>query len=274
MLVKRSIGTLALPAYRSFKRRRKYGGYGLTAFRYARKIQRKYRSHRSRIAQARQIIGAYVGKSTAKVFQTNQTFLTYNSRFLYAETLNVVPKNAQIIDDENTRNRDLCNIRGVKMCWEIRNNFSDTILMNIAVVVPRNKDLGDDININFFRNQGNNAQFGGNRARDFTASMTSNEYHCLPINTDEWAIMSHKRYRIQGTSNNITVNQNGSNYFNLNRYTSIKRQQRFDGVSDVPVKPIYVVFWFCEVLSGASASQLNNVVQMSQRNLVYFREPK
>lgn len=242
-------------------------GYG--AYRYARKRLNK----RSKM----RMIGDRIGSSTAKkVYVTNDVSITsFATRDLYSDDLIKIGKklNASTGPSEiNQRERDVANVRGVKICWEVMNVLDVPVYMNWAIVTPKN-DLTTSISkIDWFRD------YSVKREQSFDSTLTSNEMHCLPINADRYIVHSHQRTRLAPKNGNTSAlyNVGGQNIRTIMKYIPVKRQFRFDGNSteEPSGRQLFLVWWFDEFLSASGHVTVPNAVQCNRREICYFREPK
>lgn len=173
-------------------------------------------------------------------------------------------------DDLDLRERDTAVIKGFKVCMEVQNtNVTEPMYYNVAVLVPRD-EIGTDSD-DFFRAQG-----GTSRTDNFDpASLSANELHCLPINTDKFIILKHKRFRL--SRNN--ANSNDTMSCNVDFYMPINRQLRWDDATGTPRKDIFLVRWasfFGRTAGTAAASGQNDTsetYQQSCRVVTYFADP-
>jgi hypothetical protein len=128
-------------------------------------------------------LGSASGKQTA-VRETNQ--LVYKTRTLYVTELTNIAQGEGI----DQRDRRTIELMGVKLCMELTALSNNPLYVNVAVVHLKNTDSG--LNTDFFRGA------SGSRGVDFDISLNSNEFHCLPLNTDKFVVLSHKRHCLNG----------------------------------------------------------------------------
>lgn len=290
---------LALQAY---KRRRLVGAgiryastYGPTMVRAASTIARGYRSYRmrkrfgrsrkrggrARRAHRREIVrhvGEKRGKATAKKTNVQNTDLssTYATRTLYACPLIVVPHTTT--NDIDDRQRNIVNLRGIKLCVALNSKISgQPLYLNYAIVWPKNGQqlvASQSTYGNFFRQ----TLGGSNRSQDFGVGLSALEFHCTPINTDDWAVLMHKRMILNQNSSAPSTfnNQNGNSYRHIMKYVKIGRQVRFSNLNQNTPESgqLYVVFW-CDVMNAQFGSaSVPNALNMAEYYVTYFREPK
>lgn len=248
--------------------------YGPTVMKFAaRKIQRAYRRRR----MVRKGLGFRVGTGVAKrrkVEDTDTAATVASTRTFYWWDMTDLPKTATL-DDINARQRDMVNFRGFKICAFIRNDINAPMYLNIAVISPRGAEIrlgtgsGSATTVSdFFRGHGTN------RTQDFSNALTALEFRCLPINRDNWRILSHTRHQLGPESNSGTFNvQNRPNYITYEKYFKINRQLRYDNGGECTT-PIYWCYWFDNhgVLGGTAPSAAAVATQF--HFVSYFREPK
>lgn len=247
------------------------GGY--VARTAARKIWRWYKKRRKVPARAR--VGERAGRTNGKhkvtFFESNTNKST---RTLYLQNLTDILRTQ--VNDIRGRQRDVIFLSGVRVCFEIENNDTvNPMYFNFAVISPKGRNIANtvsDIENSFFRSGTTDS-----RNVDFADTLASIEFHCLPINTDKWHVISHKRYRLNRRSNAISEGS-GHYYKNIDRYYKIKRQIRYDeSQANTALKcetPILMVWW-CDQFNttAGTAAQANSMV-VSQRHLAYFRETR
>jgi len=231
------------------------------------KIGRAYRRSRAKKAKfSRRNIGEPVGSGTAKRYVT-ETINPVNedTRVLYQYGLTDIDQGTAI----NQRERRMVNLRGFKICMEVKNIATTPLYLNVAILSP--KDGAADVTTSdFFRGA------GANRGRDFGIGLNSNEFHCLPINSDRYTILKHKRYRlVPGNTPSDTASLNGYSYMNLDWWVPLKRQIRYDADTGQPESgKVYMVYW-ADNFSTAGGSAVNPAQMVVTRRVVtYFKEPK
>lgn len=242
-------------------------------------------ARRARFMHAKRAIAKKMIFSRKHVGESNQTYTSKASdttndlneaarstRTLYAYSLTNLTKGT----NENQRLRSMVNCRGFKICHEMRtsNNASAPLYANCAVIAPKHTEQARDLIplTEFFR-----ANFT-ERSRDFNNSLTGLEFHCTPINTDEWVVLRHKRYILNPQSNSVYRSEHGSTYKTINWWIPMKRQLRYNstgnGLDNLPTDgQVFFVFWFAAFgsASGATPAQLAST---TTKCIMYYREPK
>ncbi len=249
---------------------RRYGPGTLKAVkRMGRMSLRRYRS-RYRTRSQRMKIGEQVGQGGIKRNQTANFVANRSTRLQNIREMLEIAKTTNT-GDITQRQRDIINFRGFKGCIEIKNLLDSPLMFNYAVVV-RNDQFDTNV-FGFFRNDGRSSD----RELDFSNTLSSNDFHCLPINTDKYHVLKHKRFIIgaAATTNGFTTNSR-ENYRTLNFYHRVKRQFRYKGNSenDLAADNIEVVWWCDRMLNPAGALSEIDACQVHERYVSYFREPK
>lgn len=230
-----------------------------------------YRGAKSMLRTARKRIGEPVGTGGSKRIVVSQSDPnTNNTRTLVTHALLDIPQGTDI--DE--RERRLANVRGFKICMEVKNLENEPLYFNIAVLNLKSgagSSSGQINNIDFFR-----ASEGPSRARDFANDLNGMEFHCLPINTDRYNILRHKRYRLVPPVGGTTVSHSGFSYMNVDWYIPLKRQIRWDAATATSPESgeCWVVYWADKFSALAGSTPVTNAFSVTHRMVTYFREPK
>lgn len=273
----------ALPTFPTYPRARmamylaKYGAKHIpTAIRAARRIQRVWRGRKRRqnhklLAAKRykfsaRNVGAPVGVSNAKRSTVVDDTANFNSRSLDVKSLLQIAAGTSI----NTRERHIINVRGIKICCEIKNTTAAPFYVNLAILAPKGNATGV-VTTDFFRDS------GPTRARDFDTTLTSNELHCLPINADRYTVLRHKRFRlVPGNAATATQSHQGYSYANYDVYIPIKRQIRYDTASSADPESgnIFVCHWGDRFDTAGGAASVANEYRVTMYAVTYFKEPK
>lgn len=234
----------------------------------AKKIGRAYRRSRAKKRFSPRNFGEPVGTGGAKRFETDDSeIVSRDTRTQYIHSLLDIPQGTAI----NQRERNVINMRGIKLCMEIKSLCNEPLYINVAVLAPKDGVTAVSTN-DFFRASG-----ATERARDFSITCNSNEFHCLPINTDRYTILKHKRLRIipQGAGTTTTVSLNGFSYANLNWWIPIKRQIRFNADTGSPVSgEVSLVYWADKFHTAAGTAISTDQFSVMRRAVAYYREPK
>lgn len=209
-------------------------------------------------------IGHAWGYDTSKRYQIQDVSAgLYSTRTLYSVDITNIPETTT--GENHKRDRDMINLQGFKLTQILRNELAQPAMFHLAVVSPKNNSVVDTQN--FFR--GNNVD----RGEDFSTAKSGFDLNFWNINTDNFVILMHKRYNMTQNGNNASwFSLEGKNYFSLKKWIPCKRQIRYqDGVA---CEKIFLVFWMDYLFASAGTAAAANAATMSQRVVVFFREPK
>lgn len=142
---------------------------------------------------------------------------------------------------------------------------SDQYQYNVAVLAPM---AAIAINENDFFRSVTNAD---SRTIDFATAVSSMDLHTLPINTDKFTVLAHKRFRLSNPSNP----GGGTWKKDLNFYIPVNRQLTYTGEGfDTCQNPIFLVYWVSKMFRpNGDGSTGFPVADMAIRATMFFREP-
>jgi hypothetical protein len=239
---------------RSYKRRK-----------YTAKRRYKKRSNRKRLFSKTRL-GNRVGTATAKYQYTLSDWFNYSSR-----TVAVIPLNEILKTTDNLitgRQRDIINLRGYRIQFHFKCNMPDFQYVNMAVIAPTEGiTVGPS---DFFKSEGSNTT----RYRDFALDLSSLQFAELPINSDKYLIMKHKRWVI----NRSTRGTGTADFRTYSTYIPVKRQLTFDPLSsggNSGVNERTFMIWWTDgggVPAGSAVSE--NALSVAASIVTVFREPK
>lgn len=277
-LVRRRVASnaLALASYHPYaKKARMAYTVGRTAYAHRKKLRwaagKIGRAWRRRAAKKRakfgtSMVGEPPGSSSAK----SDLVVNLQPGFFGDRTLNV-HELTEIAEGstEDRRIRKQINLRGFKICCEFRNAQSDPMYLNVAVLAPKQSATVDTTD--FFRDDGNS----DDRAVNFSnLTLNSMQFHCLGINTDEYVILKHRRYRLTPAGGATEYQAaSGRNYMNIDWYIPIKRQLRYQSTSGSPESgQMFLVYW-CAIYGGGLTGTVSaTAMERTIRTTAYFRE--
>lgn len=211
-------------------------------------------------------LGDAVGTGTSKMRGLQRTYTTQNNRTLESVGLLNLTKGSGIDD----RERNMVNFRGCKICFEVENTFNTLVgrklYFNVAVITP--KALSDTTTsiptAGFFRNSG-----ALDRSIAFSNSLSSLEFHCLPINTDKYHVMKHER-KVLGPYSSTE----GVNTLSMDFYVKVNRQIRYLDTGSAPVgKNLWLVYWV-DYFGAVAGSTPVNCGRIGYDITQFFKEPK
>ena len=171
---------------------------------------------RRRASMAR--IGTTPGTAQCKRASVAKDTFTGSTRTLYFTELQDITKTTT--NEIDKRQRDVVKLSGVKLCIEVNHLQTAPLLVNYAIVYDkRSNDGTTTVNTgDFFRANG-----GTQRAKDFSTVLSSAEFHCLPLNTDRFTVLWHKRFKLGvNTPSGGYSNNSRENYRMIQKYQDRK----------------------------------------------------
>lgn len=233
-------------------------------------LKRAYTAVKARAAKRQRFtktkIGERVGLDNAKRWVArDQQALSINTRAIFSRDLTSIP---HTIDNAiNGRQRHMVNFRGIKVCMEVRNNLTVPLYFNVAILHTKENTFPGTTK--FFRGS------YASRTEDFSTTLSALEFHCLPINSDIFTIVSHKRYRLAPANGSADYNSGASNSFiNISKYHKIKRQLRWANNGDLGPEGggIWMVYW-CDAYGAAGGTATTaNAATIGEHVVSYFKE--
>lgn len=235
------------------------------AKRAAETIWAAYKEHQGR---KKRRVGDPVHSSTAEAsFTVPHSDVTFTTRnFGVAGLINIERDKGNY--DKRKRFRDIVNVRGVKWCWVVRNNSHDDLRMHYAIV--KKKDASTPTSTDFLADIGGEKRYAAVNQTGYT------DFHldCLPINTDEYYIVTHKKFLLPAnrtvTPGTFVGRADSRNYIIGDKYIKINRQLRFVEGATEPINQLYVVWWAYKAGSQTISPSLEEFT-LSQTFLCYFR---
>lgn len=244
---------------------RRYAGRKRSSFNG--RINNPYRRNK-RARFSPRMIGMPNNSTTSKSqVLANETAITRQTRTLYVLDLTALQQGFDI----NQRLRQHVKMTGWKICHEFRWTVNTPGYLNIAVLSPKQTTTDSVEPLNFFRNNEDA------RSMDFSTLRTGLEFHCCPINSDDYTILRHKRY-VLNTVNQPTASwskQSGSSWINVNWWVPLRRQVRYQpGESATPTDGrVFLVYWF-DVWGNPSGTAAASCAAVSAKVISYYREPR
>lgn len=246
--------------------------------RFRRGYTKYQRAKRTKFSRTK--IGEPVGTTACKRFTTRDTNPTlYNTRTLHTANLSLIARNdGTAAEDIDQRQRDAVNFRGVRMHFGLENLGFNPLHVNIAILHDKTTDGTAPIEDGFFRGS------GSTRGLDFSTALNSTDFSTRGINTDKYVILMHKRMLIPGRREpgegppQFPDAYTGKSWRTMKRYLRIKRQIRYDGAgtqNQQPVNGNLWLVWWCDTFLNATGEEVDNgLLRMSDRHVVYYKEPK
>lgn len=263
---------MAETAYRTtraaYRLHQKYGDQARGAARLIGKAYKAYAAGRQSkkrrtYAQRTAEIGNNADTANAKR-DLDSEYDTLGTRALKQMNITALAKTST--NDINERQRDLVEFIGAKICMEMRNELTDPLNVNVAVIHPKKAQT---VSANgFFRGYGNA------RSVDFSTVLSSNDMHCLPINADEYTILRHKRFTLAAAPGSTKYADNvGASFAKVQFYVKLKRQIRYENNSSLAVEGnVYLVWWCDKILMDASSPAVAGALPYDVKIYKYFKE--
>jgi hypothetical protein len=141
------------------------------------------------------------------------------------------------------------------------------ITMHFAVISPKQL-TPSPISERFFRSQENA------RGQDFNNGLTGIQFDCLPINTDLYDVLMHKRRTVNPSTGGFGfVPNSGKNYGTLQKYIKIKRQVAYDTEGNTTNGQLLLVIWCDQMFTSVGQPSVNNAMRIAEHHVAYFKEP-
>lgn len=218
-------------------------------------------------------LGEPVGTGTAKRNGFTPAIVNVTGQALQAIPLISLTKSSTDAIDQ--RQRDMVNYRGIKVCVFLRNLdvTGEPMYCNWAIISPKASAGSALAPTDFFRGD------GASRGKDFIVGSSWMDTHCMPINTDVYNVLHHRRFVLDGvfnagdalpaTTNDVT-NTGTKGTLLFEKYIPVNRQLRFDSGQEYPTTPnIFMCFW-CQRTDENTALVS---VRYEYKVIQFFKEP-
>lgn len=158
-----------------------------------------------------------------------------DNKTLFTVPLIQIEKNVASNDSINKRQRDVILHKGSKVCFDIKSRLKVPIYFNWAIVIPKAQNV-------VFNNELLRGD-GPDRDTVIDSNRTYMELKCLPINTDLFKVVKHKRMTILPDSDKgVNINE-GRDYRTLDTYIKTNRKIYFNGDTSQPLQNMHMVWW-------------------------------
>lgn len=221
-------------------------------------------------------VGKPIGTSDCKIREVCNELATEGTRTLRYCSLVEIPSGR----DDTERERAVANLSGIKIAFSVDNlkaTTADIMYFNFAVIAPKDNNCiapvteGTDLAADFFNTQGG---VRSQRNRDFNTTLTALEFRSLPINTDKYVVLRHRRIKLMPRTNEAM----GKYQRNLDMYIKMNRQMQWktdEGEGDLrPLNPVFAVWWGDFVNADDGTAGQANAFTRQIRVVNYFRDPK
>lgn len=180
------------------------------------------------------------------------------------EQVHLIQIEKDVAADENIskRSRDTVMHKGVKVCFTCKNITTKAVFLNWGLVIP--KAQNNVSNVNILRSNGQDRDVTLNNALSFM------DLRCLPINTDMYRVLDHRRILIKPDSDKGVGNADGGDLRVIEKYVKTNRQIFFDGSTATPLQNIFMVWWVDYYGSPTGSTSLT--ADVSWRLVNYFQD--
>jgi len=215
-------------------------------------------------------MGVQAGTGTLqKEMMLNGNTALFDGRTLYANELTLVAK-AGATNDINTRQRQIIYVTGFSIKGFMISNFNNHNLLNIAVVSPRNNNATTLQADGFFRD------YNSSRDINFSTGLSGLRMHVLPISTDKFRVLAHKRLRVGPSldTNTGLFNDNGvSNMCEFDIWVPLKRNLQYnDDTDDNCESKVFWVMWYSSANAANGAGTEANTMEGALHAVTYYSE--
>lgn len=276
-----------------------YGRAGVTAWTYRRPIgkaaQFLYKNRKQFVEFAKMNKRRRMGGTPARAMQVGHTVATgdgkkdqittsltetWATRALVFYDLTDVKKttvdiannlaNAELeINKINRRQRQLINIRGFLVNMSFKNNGALPIMINVAIVAPRNNNSDVFSGDGFFRD------YNESRDVNFSTTLSAMQLCNLPISTDKYTILFRKKLTVAANQGVPTAINTTSpvNTATLRKYLPFKRQIRFnDDTGKTSENKVFLIWWADTFQATPGTGPQNDYFNTQSLAVTYFDE--
>jgi len=204
---------------------------------------------------------------TQRAITRNASIVPYSTRTL--NSYDLVDIDPMVNHEVNRRHRDIIDLKGIKLAMYMKNTISEPLYFNVAVVVPKfNQSSTTVANSDFFRASTDQ------RGTSFSTNLSPLEFHSLPINSDLFHILLHRRFIVGGddTAAGFT-DSTKPNYLSFTKYLTVNRQIRFEDNNPVNGR-IQLCYWADKIDSAPTFLPTTNAYQVSEHHICYYNNPK
>jgi len=126
-------------------------------------------------------------------------------------------------DPDISRENSSIMLNGMKIHVGFRNNQGCPVMVNVAVIASKSAMKGSTTVpvTNFFRNDGSTAS--NQRYIDFDITRSARQLHYMPINTEQWTVLSHTRQILNTSGNGDLISSNANRGGGRDDFTAIEK---------------------------------------------------
>jgi len=225
---------------------------------------RQAKRAKTKVTPPMKTMGKPPGHSENKRTDQQVGATSMNNKLMKAIPLIAVQKDVSGDENISKRSRDTIHHKGVKICFMAKNRLKEPVFFNWAIIIPKADNSINALNIL----RGDETE----RDQSIDNSRTYMDLRCLPINSDRYRIVKHKRFTILFDSDKDISNPNeGCDMRVVEEYIRIDRQIFFDGDIALPLTNVWMVWW-CDFYGSAPGALIIPSLDYSYKLVNYFKE--
>lgn len=188
--------------------------------------------------------------------------VTQNNKQMYTEKLIEIEKNVAADEAINKRSRDVILHKGSKVCFTVKSRLKVPVFFNLAWVIPKAANTVNPVDI--LRGQ------TVERDSQLDNTLSFMDLRCLPINTDLYRIVKHKKMMILPDSDKSATVSEGRDFRLVEEYIKTNRKIYFNGSTSTPLQNVHMVWW-CDYYNSPTGVN-SATVDISWRIVDYFAD--
>lgn len=176
------------------------------------------------------------------------------------------------VNDVNERQRLAVNLRGFKIYMQFQNLGNAPLTLNICIIAPKDNRTALPPTAQFFRDGTQSGRF-----LNFDIANPNLVFAKYPINPDQWTVLRHKRYLLNGEAGPSTGRylEHNPSFRTMKWYVPLKRQIRYaSAVSSGSWSKIYFAYWVDVWGAGSGSISVTNAAAVTFYAHSVFREPR
>lgn len=174
------------------------------------------------------------------------------------------------INKINRRQRQVINIRGFLINQSFTNNVNAPMVINVAVIAPRNSNSDVASGDGFFRD------FNESRDVNFSTGLSGLQLTNLPISTDKWHVLHRQKFMLGPKQVDAVGDFNTrvpANYRIIRKYIKFNRQIRYNDDTGTTAEQKVFLVWWADTLQAAPGTTPTGFAYNTQTLAVtYFSE--
>lgn len=186
-----------------------------------------------------------------------------DNKLLFSVPVIEVEKNVAADESIHKRSRDIILHKGSKICFDVKSRLKVPAYLNCAIVIPKSANTVNATNI-----------LRGNSAEREVAIDNTRSYldlRCMPINTDLYTVVKHKRMTILPDSDKSTTVSEGRDYRMIEEYIKTNRKIYFNGSASTPLQNMFMVWW-CDYYNSPTGGLTTLTLDVNWKIIDYFHD--